>query len=162
MAHTTEEWVAAVAKMRKLVGVYLGLKTLNARQQKALAIDLKTLDTDLAGLGASLSKAVVTGEATAAQNAPDSFFVASDSDEPYIIGGSPSNPKGVTWTPSSAIAWWKGVFADGLNVGKVRSTLTPGSHVLTPEGLEAARDLGRNSTIFAPEDYNPLGLEVYP
>lgn len=54
MAHTTAEWVAAVAKMRKLVGVYLGLKSLNARQQAALQTDLVTLDKDLAGLGASL------------------------------------------------------------------------------------------------------------
>lgn len=60
MAHTTAEWIPAVAKMRKLVGVYLAVKPpLSAHQQASLATDLKTLDTDLAGLAASLQAAVV-------------------------------------------------------------------------------------------------------
>jgi hypothetical protein len=95
--------------------------------------------------------------------APDtSGFFTSGDDTPYIIGGSPANPNGVTWTANSAIAWWKAVFADGLNISHVRATLTPGSHVLTPAGLAAARALGVTSTVYAPEDYNPLNLPVVP
>ena len=50
--------LADVATMRKLVGVYLALNgKLNAKQSAALATDLKTLDSDLAKLEASLTAA---------------------------------------------------------------------------------------------------------
>jgi len=90
------------------------------------------------------------------------FFKPFESDTPYLVGGSPANPDGVTFTPSNAIDWWQRVFAEGLNVSHVRSTLLPGSFVLTPAGLAAARELAVESTVFAPEDFNPLGLEIVP
>jgi len=36
----------------------------------------------------------------------------------------------------------------------------PGSSVLSSEGVAAARALGIASVNYAPEDFNPLGLEV--
>jgi hypothetical protein len=57
MAHTTAEWIAAVAKIRGYVKTYLGLKTLTPHQQESLQIDLGTLDKDLAELSASLQAA---------------------------------------------------------------------------------------------------------
>lgn len=58
----TAAWIAAVAKMRKLVGVYLALGgKLNARQAAALNTDLGTLDRDLAGLSESLQAVAFMG-----------------------------------------------------------------------------------------------------
>ncbi len=93
---------------------------------------------------------------------PDSYFAAARPDDVLMIGGSPGNPDGVTLTFAQAIDWWRVVFAHGLNIGKVRPSLTPGSKVLTPEGLAAARALGVTSIDFAPADFNPLGLDVVP
>lgn len=90
------------------------------------------------------------------------YFLEGSGDTVLIVGGSPDNPNGVSFTFDQAKAWWALVFADGLNIGKVRSTLTPGSKVLSPEGVKAAKELGVSSTNFAPEDFNPLGLEVIP
>jgi hypothetical protein len=90
------------------------------------------------------------------------LFFAGEGSTLMIIGGSPNNPNGVSFTWDQAKAWWAFVFAGGLNIGRVRSTLTPGSKVLSPDGLRAARALGVTSTEFAPEDFNPLGLEVIP
>jgi hypothetical protein len=87
------------------------------------------------------------------------YFVRSD-DSVAMVGGSPGNPNGVTMTVAQAIEWWSVVFAKGLNVSHVRPTLMPGTKVLTPEGLAAARKLGVESTDFAPEDFNPLSLPV--
>ncbi len=54
-------WIAAIATMRKLVGVYLALGgNLNAKQAAALATDLATLDRDLKGLADSLAANVIT------------------------------------------------------------------------------------------------------
>lgn len=94
---------------------------------------------------------------------PGYFVDVTNPDEVYLTGGTPAgNPNGVSFTLGQAIAWWKEVFSKGLNIGHVRSTLTPGSHVLTPEGLAAAQELARTSTNYAAEDFNPLGLEVIP
>ena len=91
------------------------------------------------------------------------YYIDSPSDAIYLVGGTPAgNPNGVTFSEASAVAWWKAVFAGGLNVSHVRSTLLPGSHVLTPAGLAAARSLGVTSTVYAPEHYNPLNLPVVP
>jgi hypothetical protein len=38
--------------------------------------------------------------------------------------------------------WWTYVFGHGLNISHVRPTLLPGTKVLTPAGLAAARALG--------------------
>jgi hypothetical protein len=89
------------------------------------------------------------------------YFVRSD-DSVAMVGGSPNNPNGVSMTVAQAIAWWSVVFEKGLNVSHVRPTLMPGTKVLTPEGLAAARKLGVESTDFAPEDFNPLALPVVP
>jgi hypothetical protein len=84
---------------------------------------------------------------------PSSYFT-DGGNEPYLA----PDPGSLPFTASLAIEWWKDVMGHGLNIGKVRSVFTPGSHVLTDEGLAAARLLGSTSLNFAPEDYNPLGL----
>lgn len=95
--------------------------------------------------------------------AVDPAWFTGGGDEPYIIGGSPGNPNGVSFSSTQAIAWFTFVIANRLGYHHVRPTLLPGSHVLTPEGLayvkafEALPDLEE-----APEDFNPLGLEVIP
>ena len=88
------------------------------------------------------------------------LFAEGSGDTLIIVGGSPDNPNGVSFTFDQAKAWWALAFADGLNIGRVRSSLTPGSKALSPEGVKAAKALGVTSTNYAPEDYNPLGLEV--
>ena len=66
MAHTTQEWVAAVAKIRGYVKKYLGQKSLNAKQQAALQTDLATLDKDLAALAVSLQAGALSSDPTVA------------------------------------------------------------------------------------------------
>src|SRR5688572_22922234 len=89
------------------------------------------------------------------------FRVFDDEEAVYLQGGSAfGNPNGVSFSIGDAKRWWQGVFDGGLNIGKVRPTLTPGSYVLSAEGLETAQELGRSSTTFAEADYNPLDLEV--
>lgn len=94
----------------------------------------------------------------------DSEFLVDFPDDGivYLYGGSPANPNGVSFTLGQAKAWWTRVFADGLNISLVRPTLLPGSLVLSSEGLAKARALGVKSTDYAPEDFNPLGLEIVP
>ena len=97
--------------------------------------------------------------------APDTsgYYMDNPTDAIYLVGGTPGgNPNGVSFSEASAVAWWKAVFAGGLNISHVRSTLLPGSHVLTAAGLAAARALGATSTVYAPEDFNPLNLPVVP
>lgn len=169
---TTAEAIAAVNRIRGYVKVYLNVKgSLSEHQRASLETDLGTLDKDLGELAESLDASSVKGDTTDPVPAPVSapvsdtsgFFIdVSDPDEPYIVGGSPSNPNGVSFNAAAAIEWWQDVFANGYNIGKVRATLTPGSHVLTAEGLTAARELGKTSTLFAPEDYNPDNLPVHP
>ena len=117
---------------------------------------------------ALLSGRVVAVETTlraaaAALDAPDFsdyFKGASEDDSAYLIGGSPDNPNGVSFSPSAAQRWWEVVFRDRLNISRVRPTLLPGSLVLSPEGVAEASALGVSSTDYAPEDFNPLGLPV--
>ena len=90
------------------------------------------------------------------------FFVDGEGSAIIANGGSPNNPNGVTFTFADAVAWWRHVFEDGLNISKVRPSLTPGSKVLSADGQAAAEKLGKESDLFAPEDYNPLGLPVIP
>lgn len=90
----------------------------------------------------------------------DDLFSYEDKETPYLFGGSPGNPDGASFTLGDARRWWEIVFAEGLNISRVRPTLTPGSKVLNSEGIAEARRLGRKSTDFAPEDFNPLALEV--
>ena len=126
----------------------------------------------LRGRVVTLEASVVTLEASAnlareaiaepAFDVPAGYFTASDDDTPYLIGGSPSNPNGVTFTPSSAVAWWTEVFAHGVNYSNVRPTLLPGSLVLTAEGKAAASLLAKTSLNIAPESYNPLNLTIVP
>lgn len=93
----------------------------------------------------------------------DGLFNASANDATaYLTGGSPGNPDGVTFTTGDARRWWEVVFADGLNISRVRPTLLPGSFVLSQEGYAKAVALGVESTVYAPADWNPLGLEVVP
>ena len=99
----------------------------------------------------------------AAPEGEDGLFIPfEDGSVVYLVGGSPSNPDSVSWSLGDARRWWGHVFADGLNIGKVRSGLTPGSFVLSREGYAKAVALGVTSTTFAPADYNPLGLEIIP
>lgn len=90
------------------------------------------------------------------------FNVSGDETTVYLVGGSPGNPDGVTFTVGDARRWWEHVFADGLNISRVRPTLLPGSFVLSKEGYAKAVALGVESTVYAPADYNPLGLPVVP
>ena len=90
----------------------------------------------------------------------DYFKDASEDDSAYLLGGSPNNPNGVSFSPSAARRWWEIVFRDRMNISRVRPTLTPGSFVLSPEGVAEASALGVSSTDYAPEDFNPLGLPV--
>jgi len=145
---------------------------------------MATLAQKLHNLIASLNTAVAKGDAKAvakwagkialaadpvvpkfvvnapAIEVPDSYFVSGASDAVLIVGGSPDNPDGVTFTFGQAVDWWRIVFAQELNIGSVRASLTPGSKVLSAEGLAAARALGVESTDYAPADFNPLGLPV--
>ena len=91
----------------------------------------------------------------------DGFEEIKDSDY-YLIGGSPGNPNGVSFTFDLARIWWRDVFANGYNISHVEPVLTPGSKVLNHDGIIEARRLGRESTNFAPSDYNPLHLERVP
>ena len=93
------------------------------------------------------------------------WFKSQDpSDAYYIIGGSPGNPNGVSFSPTSARAWWDYVFAHRLDVSGVRPTLLPGSFVLTKDGVEVAEALSITGNLNekAAEDFNPLGLPVIP
>ncbi|MDP2622277.1 MAG: hypothetical protein Q8Q29_00565 [Actinomycetota bacterium] len=113
--------------------------------------------TKIIGFAGRILGAVLPEE----DNTEGLFSGSATNDEVLIVGGTAAgNPNGVTFTVASAVAWWKEVFAAGLNVTKVRPTLLPGSKVLTEAGLAKARALATSSTDFAPEDYNPLGLEV--
>lgn len=107
-------------------------------------------------------KALSLAAEPALADVPTDYFADGEGNEVYIVGGSPSNPNGVTFTFGDAIRWWRDVFGHGYNISKVRASLTPGSHVLTPDGIAAAEDLGKTSTDYAPEDYNPLDLPVIP
>lgn len=91
------------------------------------------------------------------------FKVFDDENAVYMQGGAAfGNPDGVTLTLGQARAIWEDIFANGFNISKVRSTLLPGSFVLSAEGYAKAVELGKTSTNFAPSDYNPLGLPVVP
>ena len=92
----------------------------------------------------------------------DLFESFADPDVTYLFGGSPGNPDGVSYTYGQAHQWWERVFAENLNIARVRPTLTPGSEVLSAAGYRAAVDLGKASTNYAPADWNPLNLEVIP
>lgn len=93
----------------------------------------------------------------------EEFFSYKDEQAPYLYGGSPGNPNGVSFTLSDARKWWEIVFTNGLNISKVEPVLTPGSKVLSGEGITEARRLGKPSnTNFAPSDFNPLELERIP
>jgi len=73
------DWVAAVAKMRHLVGVYLAVLAkgpLTPHQAASLETDLKTLDVDLAGLSASLATVSVIPVAPVVPSSATSRFVA--------------------------------------------------------------------------------------
>jgi len=128
------------------------------------------LDNELAAddaAGASLQAAKIVQYASrflapADDSDTDGLFkVFDDESVVYITGGSAfGNPNGITVTVGDARRIWEDIFANGLNISKVRSTLTPGSFVLSEAGYAAAVALGKSSTNFAPEDYNPLGLEV--
>lgn len=90
------------------------------------------------------------------------FIVIDKPDEVYLVGGTEAgNPNGVTFTLGDARKWWETVFDQGLNIGQVRPSLTPGAHVLSAQGYADAKALGQSS-IYAPEDYNPLNLTVVP
>lgn len=135
------------------------------RDAKIVLYSLRLVDygTRLAALLAPKPVDIEPVSGTAAPVVVDAgFFIDKPSDEPYVIGGSPANPSGVTFSELDAIRWWTEVFTAGLNIGRVRSTLTPGSHVLTSAGYEAAVELGKASTDYAPAEFNPLDLEVIP
>ena len=94
---------------------------------------------------------------------PDSswFIPVPDPDLPYIVGGWPGNPNGVSFTVADAIEWWTTVFQGGWGIHGVRSTLMPGSHVLTSVGYKAAVAFEAQSGLTeAPSDWNPLNLPV--
>lgn len=92
----------------------------------------------------------------------EDLFEYKDQQTPYLYGGSPGNPNGVSFTLNDARRWWEIVFAEGINISNVEPVLTPGSKVLSGEGITEARRLGRESKNFAPSDWNPLGLERIP
>lgn len=118
--------------------------------------------TQAAKIADFATRLVVSVAGPAADTSEYFLDFGEGADTVYLPGGSPGNPNGVSFTFAGARKWWEEVFAKGYNIGKVRSTLTPGSKVLSPEGYDAAVALARTSVNFAPEDYNPLGLDVIP
>jgi hypothetical protein len=89
------DFVAAVAKMRGYVGVYLAALAkgpLNAHQAASLETDLKTLDADLAALAVSLA----APQAPAA--APTQDFSQQPADPPEVV----FDP--ATWPPLAVAA----------------------------------------------------------
>lgn len=169
---TLTELIENVVSMRKLIGVYLGVPRLNTRQQAALQTDMKRLDKNLAALAAYVAAEPAARMAAAADDpnvttvvVTDSYFTEGAANDPteYLHGGTATgNPNGVSFTMARAVAWWKFVIARGLNVSHVRPTLLPGSKVLSEDGLAIAKALATSGANFAPEDFNPLGLEVVP
>ena len=112
-------------------------------------------------LAVSVGAPVPIEEKVALREVDSGWFTGSEGDVPYIVGGSPDNPNGVSFSVTTADAWWTYVFSHGVNYSGVRSTLLPGSHVLTPEGIAATAALLRSENLIdAPEDFNPLNLEV--
>jgi hypothetical protein len=163
---TIAELVANIVKIRKFVGIYLEVPELSPKQKNALKVDLVQLDRNLDALSDALkvSEAAVMRVAATEPAAVDPalFLDFEDDTVTYLFGGSPGNPDGVSFTYGQAKAWWADVIANGLNISNVRPALLPGSAVLSPEGLTLARDLALASDVFAPEDFNPLNLEIIP
>ena len=111
------DWVAAVAKMRGLVGVYLAALAkgpLTAHQAAALATDLKTLDVDLAGLAAvipTVVQTVVTGSSTFVTDFGTTPAAAFDATLAKIkAAGEYVQNADETW-PSKNFADWHALFA---------------------------------------------------
>jgi len=152
-----------VVSIKKHIDVYAAVPRLNPKQTAALRTNLGLLGQDLAALAAyvapSPSRAAATDEPEA--DVPAEWFIdVEDGSAISIVGGSPNNPNGATFTLGDAVRWWTYVFGLGLNISHVRPTLLPGSRVLSPEGYADAVALAAGSANFAPEDFNPLGLEV--
>ena len=82
---------ADVAKMRGYVGTYLAVLAkgaLTAHQAESLAIDLKTLDVDLAALGAALALPAPTGnpaDGTSGGAPTPTDFSVQPADPPEIV-----------------------------------------------------------------------------
>ena len=122
---TTEEWVAAVAKIRGYVKTYLGLKSLNAKQQAALQTDLATLDKDLAALSASLQAA----QPLSADQIWARFLDAEDA--VLIAQGKPAGRDGAergSVTRDEAIA-----IVNGLGIPGALETLAAAGYGFGPE-----------------------------
>jgi hypothetical protein len=151
--------IANVRKIRGFVGVYLDVPELTDQQANALKVDLVQLDRNLEALETELEE---SSPPPTVERFSGVFKDFGDDSVTYLFGGSPGNPDGVSFTYAQAKAWWAYVFANGLNIGHVRPTLLPGSEVLADDGMALAVALGESSDIFAPEDFNPLGLEVIP
>jgi hypothetical protein len=164
-----EELIGNVAKIAGFVKVYLAVPVLNARQKAALAKNLAQLDRNLTALLAYVPEDEVTlaAQDRASFDAPPidpAYFVSSEGgDDVYIAGlGGGLSGEGVDWTLNRAIAWFKYVWTNGVNYAKVAPGLLPGSHCLTPEGYEFAKEFMRRTDlpIEAPRDFNPLDLPV--
>lgn len=115
-----------------------------------------------------VASATVSGDAAGdpapANPAPDpSWFVPIPEGDPiYLEGGTAAgNPNGVSWTVGQAIAWFTYVYENAVDYHEVRPTLLPGSHCLTPAGIDFFQHQ-YHGTVVAPEDFNPLGLPVIP
>ncbi len=127
------DWTAAVAKIRALVQVYLDALAkgpLTAHQAASLTIDLKTLDTDLAGLAASLAPAAPTPAPTGLTN-----WGAAQIDAGFVFQASLGNTVGADTNPapgaakalgfsgvvgtSTATGYIYGIFRDGVLTGTV-------------------------------------------
>ncbi len=112
------DWAAAVAKMRALVQVYLDALAkgpLNAHQAASLAIDLKTLDVDLAGLHAQL-----TAPAAPALTPTNGLtnWGAAQIDAGFVFQASRGNTVGADTNPAPGAAkalGFSGVVADSAS-----------------------------------------------
>jgi len=160
---TLTELIENVVSIKKHIDVYAALPRLNPKQTAALRTNLGQLGKNLAALAAYIetpSQARALAPDEKVEVPPEWFHDLDDESVVYLAGGSPGNPNGVSFTYGTAKEWWTYVFASGLNISRIRPTLMPGSSVLSSEGVAAARALGIASVNYAPEDFNPLGLEV--
>lgn len=162
MSRTSQRYLEAADKMAAAVARLKAVRNPTQAQIAALITDLETEVRDLRLYAENL---IAEDAADDAVVIPDGLFTGSGEDDPaapvYIVGGSPGNPNGVSWTVPLAIQWFTYVWKNRVGYHNVRPTLLPGSKALTPEGLAFAQEFQKRTDLTeAPEDFNPLGLPV--
>lgn len=161
---------ANAANRQAAVDRLVAVKKPTPKQIAALVTDYRGLANAQAVLIAALTEIVTTfGDEVIPPGSPlpvDTFGFFTEGSvgdtSPYLHGGTPAgNPNGPDYSPDQAVRWFKRVWNGKVNYSKVRPTLLPGGHVLTPAGQAFAEEFQKRSDLTeAPEDYNPLGLTV--